>query len=236
MTSPSVPTPLFPLDPGEYTDLDPGADVSSDPGVAAGIDAVLARLADRQAALSTYIERHWSELDPVRLARHLAAHGQVTARLGRLLRDRAAICGPPPDPMEQAVDAALCELENEWGVDGIAPEGPEEPDYVEAPVSVDDLIADLETKQARLAEQLPSDTLESDAHFVRLVNVYSLNAARLGCLLRMQHTLSPGMSKELERMIAATSQSMLEEQIAQMVVKSGTEPRQDPKGANQDVP
>lgn len=51
----------------------------------------------------------------------------------------------------------------------------------------------------------------------------------------MQHTLCPGMDKELERMVAATSQSMLEEQIAQMLAEPGTEPQQDPKGVNQDA-
>ena len=78
------------------------------------IDTVLARLSDQLLGLSTYIDRHWSELDVACLARLLSVHGQSAARLGRLLSDRAAIYGPPPDPLHQAIDGALYDLGNEW--------------------------------------------------------------------------------------------------------------------------
>jgi len=61
----------------------------------------------------------------------------------------------------------------------------DEPDPDAPPICIDDVIADLEDKQARLGSDL--DRLWEDAearHLNRLLAVYSRNAARLSRLLR----------------------------------------------------
>ena len=73
------------------------------------IDDVIRALADKQARLARYLDRLWSDPQSGHLARLLALYSQNASRLGRLLRDRTAIYGPPLDPMEIAVEWVLNE-------------------------------------------------------------------------------------------------------------------------------
>ena len=68
---------------------------------------VIAQLAGQQARFVAHIDGGWDDLDAGRLARLLTLYGQNATRLGRLLRDRAAIYGPPPDPLQVLIDEAL---------------------------------------------------------------------------------------------------------------------------------
>ena len=188
----------------------------------ADIGTVIARLADHQAGLSRHIDRRWAELDVVQLARLLSVHGQNAARLGRLLGDWHAVHGPPPDALQQAMDHALHQAGDQLGVELIdpallAPDGPGQP-----PVDLDDLIRDLrnkvetprvlrgDDKQTRLARHLdrctgaasPGSTQDGEDRPARLLAVYSRNAACLGRLLRLQHTLAPQISAELEDLLS----------------------------------
>ena len=188
------------------------------------IDTVLTLLSEQQAVLSSYIDRRWSELDTSCLARLLSVHGQGAARL---LRDRVAIHGPPPDPLHEAIDFALYDLGNELGINLIDPEDLEIYDRPKAPVDINDLIADLESKQARLARQLSGGTPLDDTHFPRLFNVYSLNASRLGRLLRLRPILSPQLPEEIERSLAEAYDDWLESQCDLTREKPQAEPEQD---------
>jgi len=175
------------------------------------IDAIITRLADQQADLSHYIDRRWSEpesqdddderpgLDAVHLARLLSIHSQNAAYLGRLLRDRQAIHGEPPDILEQATNEALHIVGTQWGIELIDPalllhDGPGQP-----PIELDDVIADLYRKQVRLARPLAHYVQEDDdARFSRLTAAYSRGAARLGRLVRTRHALSRKTPEEIE--------------------------------------
>ena len=64
------------------------------------IDDVISALAAKQARLSHYLDSCWQDPDADHLDRLLAVYSQNAIRLGRLLRDRAVVYGPPPDPKE----------------------------------------------------------------------------------------------------------------------------------------
>jgi ABC-type transporter Mla subunit MlaD len=51
------------------------------------------------------------------LARFLRIHAQSSSRLGRLLRDPEVLTGGINDGMSQAIEQALAELGEEWGVE-----------------------------------------------------------------------------------------------------------------------
>jgi hypothetical protein len=73
----------------------------------ADIDDVIRGLAERQARLARYLDSRWDDPEAERPDTLLAVYSQNAARLGRLLRDRAAIYGPPPDPIDVIMDQAL---------------------------------------------------------------------------------------------------------------------------------
>jgi hypothetical protein len=99
------------------------------------------------------LSRGWSDLDDVRLARLFSNHGQNAARLGRLLRDGCAVYGPLADPVDRAFDDALDRISAEWGID-LGPRNTPEDAPAELPIDIDELIADLDDKCARLARHL----------------------------------------------------------------------------------
>jgi hypothetical protein len=73
----------------------------------ADIDDVIRGLAERQARLARYLDSRWDDPEAERPDALLAVYSQNATRLGRLLRDRAAIYGPPPDPIDVIMDQAL---------------------------------------------------------------------------------------------------------------------------------
>jgi hypothetical protein len=80
------------------------------------IETVILDLCIKQAQLSRYIEVNSGDLSADELARFLQIHGQNASRLGRLLRDRRALCGDT-DPLSNAIAQALEELSEELGTD-----------------------------------------------------------------------------------------------------------------------
>jgi hypothetical protein len=169
------------------------------------VDALLLRLGRQQTLLSRYIDRRWSDLDAVQLARLLSTHGENAACLGRLLRDWRAIHGDPPDILERAIDEALHELGTEWGVQLIDPALLEGQDPIEPPLDIDHLIADLDDKCTRLDQHLSRCSQhEDDKNLARLFAVYSRNMARLGRLCRLRHQLYPGIPDDLAKLMEET--------------------------------
>jgi hypothetical protein len=83
------------------------------------IAAVIRDLGAKQQILSDLIDRCLAEGDPPTgdLARLLTLHSQNAARLGRLLRDQQALGDPAATLMVEAINAALDELSEEWGVE-----------------------------------------------------------------------------------------------------------------------
>ena len=83
------------------------------------IAAVIRDLGAKQQILSDLIDRCLAEgdLPTGDLARLLALHSQNAARLGRLLRDQQALGDPTATLMVEALNAALDELSEEWGVE-----------------------------------------------------------------------------------------------------------------------
>jgi len=74
------------------------------------IEDVIADLAAKQAWLSSHIDSHLDELNPMLLARLLTLHGQNASRLGRLLRDQRTLSGEAADGIAGAIERALDEL------------------------------------------------------------------------------------------------------------------------------
>lgn len=172
------------------------------------IDDLLYRLGRQHTRLSRYIDRRWSELDAVALARFLALYGENVSRLGRLLCDWQALHGPPPDPLEQAIDEVLDELADEWGVD-LGESSSEGQELVEPPIDIDRLIRDLDRTCIRLDQRLASLAEgEDDGTMSRLFAVYSQNMARLGRLCRVRRMLYPELPAEL---VKAIEEARLEE-------------------------
>lgn len=87
------------------------------PGV--GIDAVIADLAAKQAALSIYLDEHLTDPDTdiPALSGLFQIHAQTASRLGRLLRDRRALSGEASDGISGAIAQALDELATELQTD-----------------------------------------------------------------------------------------------------------------------
>jgi hypothetical protein len=78
------------------------------------IETIILDLCIKQAQLSRHIEVHSGDLSADELARFLQIHGQNASRLGRLLRDRRALCGEA-DGISGAIARALEELHRELG-------------------------------------------------------------------------------------------------------------------------
>jgi len=166
------------------------------------LDDVIVRLADQQTALSRYIDRRWSDLDDVHLARLLSIHGQNAARLGHLLRDWRAIHGEPLDPLQQAMDEALDRAGVVLGIDLGSSDPLDAPAY--PPIDIDDIIADLDGKCTRLARHLDRCLQDGDDdRFPRLAALYSRNTAHLGRLFRVRRALYLRTPEELEALIAS---------------------------------
>jgi hypothetical protein len=90
----------------------------ADNGPPADLDARIADLDRRIKDLSDYIDAHSAEdLDPLEYVKLLGLHGQLTSRLGRLLRDRQTVAGAEDDRLQAAIDDALDHLANEWELD-----------------------------------------------------------------------------------------------------------------------
>jgi hypothetical protein len=101
--------------PGEVSPGDIPLDRVSPGEVSPGewsIETVILDLCIKQAGLSRYIEVHSEDLSADELARFLQIHGQNASRLGRLLRDRRALCGEA-EGMSAAIARALEELHRE---------------------------------------------------------------------------------------------------------------------------
>jgi hypothetical protein len=83
-----------------------------------GISGIIADLAAKQAALSSYIDACLAsgEADVHAVAHLLALHGQNASRLGRLLRDQRALSGDAADGIAGAIAQALDELSTELEV------------------------------------------------------------------------------------------------------------------------
>jgi hypothetical protein len=96
------------VEPDTDTPTSEDEPISCEPPVL--IDAVITDLADRQVRLSQYLDRCWHGPDVEHIDRLLAIYSHNAIRLGRLLRDRCAMHGRPPDPVEAMWDAALDEI------------------------------------------------------------------------------------------------------------------------------
>jgi hypothetical protein len=81
------------------------------------LDAAIADLYRRLGQLSRYIDERLADLEPGLYARLASLQGQLTSRLGRLLRDRQQLEGDAADQLIQAVHQALDDISTEWGVE-----------------------------------------------------------------------------------------------------------------------
>lgn len=72
------------------------------------VDRVIADLNRFQNQLDCHIDFHdWDSTEAASRDRLLAVYSQNATRLGRLLRHRAVIYGPPPDPLKVMINKAL---------------------------------------------------------------------------------------------------------------------------------
>jgi hypothetical protein len=78
------------------------------------IDRVITDLADKQTRLDRFLDRLWPAPDVEGIDRLFAVYSHNAARLGRLLRDRCKIYGPPLDDLSLAMDQALEEAWKHW--------------------------------------------------------------------------------------------------------------------------
>ncbi|MGC9336280.1 MAG: hypothetical protein ACP5JJ_19225 [Anaerolineae bacterium] len=83
------------------------------------IQGIVLDLLAKQKRLSLLIDNCLADDHPPvqDLARLLAIHSQNAARLGRLLRDKHALSDRAADAMARAIDHALDELSEEWGLE-----------------------------------------------------------------------------------------------------------------------
>jgi hypothetical protein len=95
----------------------PTGDRDARPHGAADLTARIDDLDRRIRQLSDYIDAHLADLVPEDFAALATLQGQLSSRLGRLMRDRAAIDGETSDELQQAVNEALDQLSQEWGID-----------------------------------------------------------------------------------------------------------------------
>ena len=90
----------------------PDADPGDRPFGPADLDALIEDLERRVAGLSGYIDDH-AELSPSQLLALLRLQGELTSRIGRLLRDRArlardlAAAGREQEELDRAINEAL---------------------------------------------------------------------------------------------------------------------------------
>ena len=99
---------------GYYTTPDLSGDLHID------LNRIILDLAAKQAQLSAMIDHCLQDInghDLRDIARLMALHAQTASRLGRLLRDQDALSGNTADQLQEAIDFALDELSEEWGVE-----------------------------------------------------------------------------------------------------------------------
>jgi hypothetical protein len=87
------------------------------PGASVDLDAAIADLQRRLRQLSTYIDDNLTDLDADTFVRLANLQGQLTSRLGRLMRDRQQVSGNAGDELTAAINDALDEISEEWGLD-----------------------------------------------------------------------------------------------------------------------
>jgi hypothetical protein len=86
-------------------------------GAEANLDAAIADLQRRLRQLSRYIDDNLTDLDADTFVRLANLQGQLTSRLGRLMRDRQQVSGNAGDELTAAINDALDEISEEWGLD-----------------------------------------------------------------------------------------------------------------------
>jgi dsDNA-specific endonuclease/ATPase MutS2 len=79
------------------------------------LDERIADLNRRIDQLSAYIDER-KDLAPDDLVKLLNLHGQLTSRIGRLMRDRQQV-SEDADELTVAIHAALDDLSEKWGVE-----------------------------------------------------------------------------------------------------------------------
>lgn len=85
--------------------------------VSADLTARIDDLDRRIRQLSDYIDHHLADLAPEDFTRLAALQGQLSSRLGRLMRDRIQIDGQGGDELTEAINKALDELSQEWDIE-----------------------------------------------------------------------------------------------------------------------
>ena len=99
---------------GARTERPEGAGEPPDPP---DLDARIADLDRRIMALSAYIDQHAEDLDAGTYIRILSLYGELTSRLGRLMRDRHQMGGGSQDEVSEAISQGLEQLSLELGID-----------------------------------------------------------------------------------------------------------------------
>lgn len=101
------------------TRLDGGQELSDGQALSAGraLSAAIADLQRRLRQLSRYIDDNLNDLDADTFVRLANLQGQLTSRLGRLMRDRQQVAGDAGDELTAAINDALDEISEEWGLD-----------------------------------------------------------------------------------------------------------------------
>ena len=107
---------------GYYTAPDLSGETCARPEDVPRIDLnrIILDLAAKQAQLSAMIDHCLQDInghDLRDIARLMALHAQTASRLGRLLRDQDALSGNTADQLQEAINFALDELSEEWGVE-----------------------------------------------------------------------------------------------------------------------
>ncbi len=80
------------------------------------IDDVINGVAEKLALLDEYIKTHKGDTDVETLIKLLTLYGLNASRLGRLYRDKKTL-GGTANELGDALDQAMDELSDEWGVD-----------------------------------------------------------------------------------------------------------------------
>ena len=92
------------------------------------IDEIFADLAERQARLSAYIDRHWSTLSRRNLVALLRLHSQTAGKLASLLRHQHALDEKAADDgFADAMARALRQVGKELGISLCPPLQPPTP-------------------------------------------------------------------------------------------------------------
>ena len=94
------------------------------PAPGADLDQIIRDLHRRLTQLSSYIDHGLerdgigeTSLDLSEYARLVSLQGQLSSRLGRLMRDQDRIAGDAADELTRAVNAALDDISVEWGIE-----------------------------------------------------------------------------------------------------------------------